>query len=530
MYESFFQLHRRPFPSTPLAALYFPASSTENAFHTLSRLIERAEGPGLLIGGPGTGKTLVCRLLENRFKEAFHLVLLNSAQLLTHRALLQHILFELELPYRGMDEGELLLALMEFLHPNRSSKTGLLLLVDEAHTLPPAVLEGLRTITNVTRNGQPRVHVVLSGGLALEERFAHPELSCFNQRLAARCYLHPLNYDETCAYVHWQIAQAGAPPDRVVAHDAWQPIYQAADGIPRLINQVCDHALMLACTAQRSQLDGRGIEEAWADLQQLPTSWQPALRESLAATDVIEFGGLSIDRADSAATPDTPSVQPCAADEFGPLQASFDPDDHPRKADSPPAAPSLTRQQELAPVPSPAFCRGPSNPFDEPFEDEQVVVDHYASLLAVHSGASPTTMQQREIKAAMQTIFENAAQATESPEDPESTPPAKDLEEQVFQTLKELGREASRTIEGPVPGQAREERADERVEEASVLLEMDEREEDASCVQVIRTLPPDDNDMIIVVDEEHGETPLRSSGGIRHRLEYRQLFSRLRRS
>jgi type II secretory pathway predicted ATPase ExeA len=501
MYESFFQLHRRPFPSTPQAALYFPASSTENAFHTLTRLIERAEGPGLLIGGPGTGKTLVCRLLENRFQETFHVVLLNSAQLTTHRALLQHILFELELPYRGMDEGELLLALMEFLQPNRSSKAGLLLLVDEAHTLPPAVLEGLRTITNVTRNGQPQVHLVLSGGLALEERFAHPELSCFNQRVAARCYLHPLNYDDTCAYVHWQIAQAGASPNRLVAHDAWQPIYHATDGIPRLINQVCDHALMLACTAQRCPLDGRGIEEAWADLQQLPTPWQPAIREPRAAADVVEFGGLSVDGEESTATPDALGVQPNAAEEFGPLQASFDPDEHPQKADPPPAAPSLTHQKGLAPVSPPTPCPGPSNPFDEPFEDEQVVVDRHASLLAVHSATGPTVMQQREIVAAMQTIFE--VQRVEPPEDLPSTPPAKNLEEQVFETLKE---------------------------DASVLLEMDEREEDSNCVQVIRTLPPDDNDMIIVVDEEHGETPLRSSGGIRHRLEYRQLFSRLRRS
>jgi hypothetical protein len=465
----------------------------------------------------------------------------------THRALLQHILFELELPYRGMDEGELLLALMEFLQPNGSAKGGLLLLVDEAHTLPPSVLEGLRTITNVTRNGQPRAHLVMSEGLALEERFAQPELSCFNQRLAARCSLHPLNYDETCAYVHWQIAQAGAPPDQVLTHDAWQPIYHATDGIPRLINQVCDHALMLACTAQHRQLNGRGIEEAWADLQQLPTPWQPASTESRAPTDVVEFGGLTADGEESTATPDMLGVPPCAAEEFGPLQASFDPDDNeqeparrldgeaeadPQEADLPPAAPSLTHQEEFAPVPvpSPAPCPEPSNPFDERFEDEHVVVDRYASLQAVHSGASPAVMQQREIAAAMQRIFEDTAQPTESPEVLESAPATEDLEEQVFETLKELGQEASQTIEAPAPCETPQERADESVEEASVLLEMNEREEDSSSVQVIRTLPPDDNDMIVVVDEEHGETPLRSSGGIRHRLEYRQLFSRLRRS
>jgi type II secretory pathway predicted ATPase ExeA len=539
MYESFFQFHRRPFPSTPQVELYFPANSTENAFHTLARLIERAEGPGLLIGGPGTGKTLVCQMLKSRFGEAFHVVVLNSAQLTTQRALLQHILFHLELPYRGLDEGELLLALMEFLQPEATPKEGLLLLVDEAHTLPPAVLEGLRTITNVTRDGQPRVHLVLAGGPLLEDRFAHPELSCFNQRLAARCYLQPLNYDETCAYVHWQIGKAGAPPDRVMAPDAWQPVYHATDGIPRLINQVCDHALVLACTADRNQLDGRMIEEAWADLQQLPTPWQPASNRASEAAHVVEFGGLDADDEDFRA----PLEQGGAVEsqDEAPSPEASPPTNQPTlpadQPTSPIEQPTLPVDQPTQPTPVAPACSELSNPFDERFEQEQVVIDRYAALQAAESGTSPTMMQQREITAAMQTIFQSSVHFVEPPEAPQPAEPAAEIEDQVFEAVAELGREVSETAEIADDCPRPEEPAIASVDDRCMLLELADQEEleepeqeDSPTIQVLRTLPPDDNDMIVVVDDQQGETPLRSSGGISHRLEYRQLFSRLRRS
>ncbi|MCL4206061.1 MAG: AAA family ATPase [Pirellulaceae bacterium] len=567
MYESFFHFHTRPFPCTPRIDLYFPAASIEHAHYTLARLIERAEGPGLLIGGPGTGKTLVCQMLEDRFRESFHVVMLNSAQLTTQRALLQHILFELELPYRGLDEGELLLSLMEFLQPGNAVKVGLLLLVDEAHTLPAPVLEGLRTITNVTRNGQPRVRLVLAGGSQLEERFAQPELDCFNQRLAARCYLQPLNYDETCAYVRSQIAKAGAPPDHVLARDAWQPIYHATSGIPRLINQVCDHALMLACMAQCGQLNGRMIDDAWADLQQLPIPWQPMGGEKPAAAGVVEFGGLALDEDESIErdlpqeTPNTAEGPDAMAAGTAPLsetpadfEASFDfaegldrapdsPDELGRVADPCEIAQAAQCQQAdvsqttgqtpgihaSEPVPFSG-----SNPFDEPFEHEQVVVDRYALLQAVHGADSPAAIKQREIAAAMQTIFENAVQYVEPPDQPATAPAplppaaavAEDIEDQVLHSLAELDLDASHAFEAPASCES----SDEDPEEACIPLEMVSEEDESNCVQVVRKLPSDDNDMIVVVDDQRGETPLRSSGGIAHRQEYRQLFSRLRRS
>lgn len=549
MYESFFQFHRRPFCSTPQAEFYFPAASIENALQTLVRLVERVEGPGLLIGGPGTGKTLVCQMLKSRFCETFHVVLLNSAQLTTHRALLQHILFALELPYRGLDEGELLLAFMEFLQSQETSKTGLLLLVDEAHTLPAAVLEGLRTITNVTQDDQPRVHVILAGGSGLEERFAHPELSCFNQRLAARCYLQSLNYEETCGYVHWRISKAGASPDHVFTHDAWQPVYHATDGIPRLINQVCDHALILACAAGQNHLDGRRIEEAWADLQQLPTPWQPARTEPAETAGVVEFGGLAPEEEEETYVESPSSVEAStslttkddardASIDLGPSMGrkdrATDSDSlvAPNESKDSPDVPLLTEvatARETVAGPVEVDAR-PSNPFDEPYEHEQVVVDRFASLQSVGAGTSPTEMQQRQMAAAMQTIFQNSTQLVSPVAEADPAMPAWVEPASAEPASAAPALPADAVMESALEKPAlTEPTSTETADESCMLLELADQHQEPSGTQVIRSLPADDNDMIVVVDDQHGETPLRSSGGIRHRLEYRQLFSRLRR-
>ena len=270
MYEAFFDLHSRPFLPAPHAARYYPANAIELARRTLGRCIDRGEGAGLIVGPAGTGKSLLCQVLADDYADRFAVTLLRSGRLATRHALLQAILYELKLPYRGMDEGELRLLLVDHLEPSAEGHEGLLLLIDEAHTLPSRLLEEVRMLTNFVRNGQPRVRVVLAGSPILEERFASPKLTSFSQRLAARCYLESLDAGETATYVRAQLASVGGDPTQVFDDNALRSIYRATDGIPRLINQLCDHALILASLGGVCRLTNEAIEEAWADLQQLP--------------------------------------------------------------------------------------------------------------------------------------------------------------------------------------------------------------------------------------------------------------------
>ncbi|HZZ71160.1 MAG TPA: AAA family ATPase [Pirellulales bacterium] len=304
MYEAFFGLKSRPFSAGPRAERYFPGAAIEAARQVLGRCVERAEGAGLVIGPAGTGKTLLLQVLAKQFRETLQVACLASGRLTSRKEMLQAILFELGLPYRGLDEGESRLSLIDHLSQSATGFQGLLLLVDEAHTLPLKLLEELRLITNLVRQGQPRVRLVLAGGPVLEERFASPRLEAFNQRLAARCYLEGFERSETSEYIRGQLRMAGGAADQLITGEALDAAFRATDGIPRLINQVCDHALILAFAAGSRQLTKPLIEEAWADLQQLPLPWNStsnAAADSNPQASIIEFGSLEEEPDDSPA-------------------------------------------------------------------------------------------------------------------------------------------------------------------------------------------------------------------------------------
>jgi len=352
----------RVFATYPLVARYFPAAAIEDARQRLSRTIERGDGPGLVIGAPGTGKSLLLQVLATQFHAKFDVVLLACARLCSRRAMLQAVLFELGLPYKMRDEGDLRLSLLDHLL-SEHCPTGLLMLVDEAQALPIALLDELRILTNLVRGGVPRVRLVLAGPSALEESFAHPELESFTQRLSARCYLAPLNREETRQYIRAQIAACGAMPDEIFAADASTAVFDATDGVPRLVNQLCDRALQFAVSDGSLCIDRQVVQEAWSDLQQLPTPWDTPQAEVVPATsDVIEFGKLSDD---------------CVAAMESCGDAELAIDDTELDCDMDVVAPrtGVVSQSHAAPV----VVTVAADPFAEKFDEEEVVLDNFAA-------------------------------------------------------------------------------------------------------------------------------------------------------
>lgn len=298
MYEAFFHLDRRPFVASPRTDHYFAARSIEQARQSLTRCVSRCEGPGAIIGPSGTGKSLLCFVLAKQFRDKMKVAVVQGGRLRTRKSLLQNILFELKQPFRGMDEDELRLALLDHLESKESTHRKLLLIIDDAHLIRGQVLGDIASLCSHVRDGEPVMQFVLAGGPALEEKLAHPRLESLQQRIAARCYLQAFSYDETAAFVKAQIEHCGGQLDRVIAGDAIGALYRASDGVPRLINQIGDHALLLAYLAKLHPVNKAAIEEAWSDLQQLPTPWQvtdhPAAVAAKAdeSTNIIEFGSL----------------------------------------------------------------------------------------------------------------------------------------------------------------------------------------------------------------------------------------------
>ena len=298
MYEVLLQSADRPFRATPDTKFYYPSDSIEQARQTVVRAILRAEGPCLVLGGAGLGKTMLCQVIANDVYGRFDIVKLHASGLCSRRALLQSILFELQLPYRGLSEGELRMSIMDRLSPSpETAPSGILLLVDEAHTLSGKLLEELRLITNFARNGQPRARLVLIGNMRLEDTFAHPQMDSFNQRLAARCYLQPMTRDQTMDFVRHQLRTVQIEPGTIVTNDALRTLFAASEGVPRLVNQLMDHALVLGIAAGQCPISAAMIEEAWSDLQQLPAPWHSSnsTDKSISAASQIEFGELQDD-------------------------------------------------------------------------------------------------------------------------------------------------------------------------------------------------------------------------------------------
>jgi type II secretory pathway predicted ATPase ExeA len=400
----------RVFPMYPQVARYFPASSIEGARQKLGRAIERGDGPGLIVGGAGIGKSLLLQVMAAQFRERFDVVLLACARVCTRRALLQAILFELGLPYRQRDEGELRLSLLDHLLSAEKCPEGLLVLVDEAQSLSPALLDELRVMTNLIRGGSSRVRLVLAGSAALEETFASPELESFSQRLSARCYLAPFNREETTQFIRAQIAASGGTPDEVFAGDAYAAVFHATDGVPRLVNQLCDRALLLADSQDRHQVRRDLVQAAWADLQQLPAPWDSSTTTicSASSADIVEFGGLQLDSATADFTSES-----CTDVEARELETE----------DATPEAIVVTRVPEVAEPLAANVCRSSevsiADPFAERFDEEEVVIDGFAAWDDMFRRDAPRVENRRD--PAFANLVQLAMDA--SPDAPKSTYP-----------------------------------------------------------------------------------------------------------
>lgn len=320
MYETYFHLRTRPFSATPDVNCFYASEPIQEALDELVLRAQSGHGIGILTGAAGTGKSLLGLKLIAELGGTWTGVLLPNANLATRKALLQAILFELGQPYQGLDEQELRLALVAWLRTNAKSARRTLLVVDEAHLLPDRMLEEVRGLADLSDDGKPLLEVVLSGDVSLEERLANPELTALNQRVACHVVLEPLDQQQTVDYVAHRLALSGGDVTQMFATDALPLIARLCNGIPRCINHLCDHCLLLTYVNETEQVTRSTVLDAIADLRQLPLPWnEPFLRsgdiESVSASDDrdIELGTIG-DTAESGAAI---VFEPRA--EFGPM-------------------------------------------------------------------------------------------------------------------------------------------------------------------------------------------------------------------
>lgn len=273
MYEEFFGLQRRPFSATPDANCFVPLETHQGVLDALAVSCERGQGIGVLTGEAGLGKSLVGLRLAFELQPTFATAFLGHSAYATRRALLQAILFELNRPYDRMGEQELRLELTSALKSLRSESQGFVLIVDEAHRLSVPLLDEVRLLTLLAEGGEPLARVVLIGNRDLEERLADPELAAFNQRVACQVDLAPLTQVESLEYLSASLEFAGGEVEEIFTEEALAFLAKAADGVPRCLNHLADHSLLLAFVTERRPVSADIMREALDDLKQLPLQW-----------------------------------------------------------------------------------------------------------------------------------------------------------------------------------------------------------------------------------------------------------------
>jgi len=243
MYEAYYSLEDPPFVLTPDPRFLLRSKGHHEILATLLYGITSQKGLMALVGDVGTGKTTLCRALLREIPDSVQSALVLNPHL-SGADLIGTILDDLGVERPGGTKGELMAALSQYLLAAGSEGKTVLVIVDEAQQMAVESLEQIRILSNLETATRKLLQILLVGQPELEEKLKLNELRQLDQRIGIRCYLKPLPRKETYRYVEHRLRVAGLPGALPFSRGALAKIYKYSRGIPRVINLVCDRALL----------------------------------------------------------------------------------------------------------------------------------------------------------------------------------------------------------------------------------------------------------------------------------------------
>ena len=259
MYASFFGLRELPFNNTPDPRFFFSTPDHEEALASLVYTVQERKGFVLLTGEVGAGKTLVSRMMLRYFGANVSFATINHT-IADAGDLMECVCTELELPVdKGASNAHQVRVLHDYLLSRFSQDVPVVLLLDEAQALPTAAFEQLRMIGNLEADDAKLLQIVIVGQPELQQRFASPQLKQLRQRLFRNFHLPALDRETTEGYISHRLTVAGTDDLDIFDSRAIDRIYDHTQGLPRLINTVCDNALLSGYSADRRTLDGEFV-------------------------------------------------------------------------------------------------------------------------------------------------------------------------------------------------------------------------------------------------------------------------------
>src|SRR5271165_5036492 len=251
MYKEFYGLRANPFNVNPDPRYLFLTRHTEEALACLTYGIQSRKGFVLLTGEVGTGKTtLINKLMEwLRLQQVATAFIFNSRMDVPQ--FLDFMMADFGIPCDGQSKSQILQRLYNWLLDRYRAGETAVLVVDEAQNLSDEVLEEIRMLTNLETFTEKLLQIVLVGQPELEQKLKQPQLRQLRQRLTLRAKTHPLTLEETVAYIHQRLRIAGSNGHQIFDPEAVVAIHRYANGIPRVINLLCEHCLVSAFVDQQ---------------------------------------------------------------------------------------------------------------------------------------------------------------------------------------------------------------------------------------------------------------------------------------
>jgi general secretion pathway protein A len=286
MYEAHFGLNEPPFSITPDPRFLFLTRGHRDALAYLHYGIEERKGFLVLSGEVGVGKTLVIRTLLGQLPDEVESAIVMNARL-SFRQLLYMALIDFGLQPTSRSKVDLLLCLQEFLLRLREKRGNAVLIIDEAQNLTEQALEDFRLLSNFEAANTKLVQIVLVGQPELRSLLARPSLRQLRQRIPGVFDLNRLTPDVVAEYVDFRISVAGeGKAAGLFSEEALDEVATCSEGIPRLINQICDRALLVAYAKGADRVRRTHVREASAELEIGAGSTPPALLSGGAGSPV----------------------------------------------------------------------------------------------------------------------------------------------------------------------------------------------------------------------------------------------------
>jgi general secretion pathway protein A len=266
MYKQFFGLKEKPFEITADPRFLYLGENHKEALAHLFYAVEGKKGFAVVTGEVGTGKTTLVQTLLSRVDGNTRTAYLFNPKLDSDSDFLHSICEDLEIRVEKGSKGDYLAQLNNFLMNCYAKNINVVLIIDEAQTLSPLLLEEVRLLTNLETPQHKLLQVILVGQPELDSTLDQPQFRPLKQRVSLRYHLQPLNPKEMKEYIRRRLRVAGARNTALFTSGALKRIYRYSKGIPRLINIVCDNALLHAYAGERKVVEEDVIREVISGL------------------------------------------------------------------------------------------------------------------------------------------------------------------------------------------------------------------------------------------------------------------------